>query len=921
MNYFEKNIEILREHRPQLADVILSDRTDEGVAQLTASESGETRVIFTKHDGEEVRIHSAEDPVKCASDAVDVLSKTEKEGLIAILGFGLGYFAQELLKRFEKGHMMLIYEASPQLFKAALEARDLTDVLTSDRTEILIGPDADDFSFLNTNHHHLVNGKMYLVKHLPSLRLNETAYSRFQKRLEEEKLLSLSNVGTAVGLGKSFVGAFLQNVPNILKRAGVTALKDIFKGRSAIVVAAGPSLEKNLHLLKKAKGKAVIIAVDAALPTLLPAGILPDLLVAIDPLPENVAFFKDNPLLKHVPFVCLSQYTPEIVDLYPGPLFLNMAEQNLVTLWLRPFWEDKGSIICFGGSVAHLGFAAAEYLGCSTIGLVGLDLSFDAKFHAGDASSLLTEMHGQLYEFKDRADKATDIFGEARYTLPSFLNFKTSLENHIKGSDGVFVNATEGGLPLDGFTNMRLSDFVEEYCDAPGLDAAQEIACRADTEVAYNLEGLIEEVQKSRDTLRNIRKTSWKILRYIRKVQDLRNKGREDDEEFHRILARIERLTTKVRHPALNLIAAYHYQLELYLKRQAVIEIDEMEDKLERLDAQLERGLSYYGELISAIDPFVKELDGLAVNLRREKKINRILGDMALSEAERLSAIGMVSRKAGRIALAVKYMEALRLMGSGGLGAEHKRVFDPESTSPDGMVLLAELYMRQYRYYEGRELLSELSTAERRGGVSKGEALSRVDDLLKACCEKISAWEKREAKMSELLRNGENSYGGTLETGFFYFKLGNFERAENAYLAAVGEHSNGKSAQLVAAFYGLAHTHLKLRENQKAVDAFAAALQVDPGNALIYRDLALLAIENGNRDSGEMFLIKALELAPWSNELYVLLANLYLGMNEMKKAIALYEYGIQVNPQNTNLPKELALLYQKVIKQENEIAG
>ena len=319
-----------------------------------------------------MRIHSAEDPVKCAREAVDLLDKTQKEGLIVLLGFGLGYFAQELLKRFETGHMMLLYEATPQLFRTALEARDLTEVLASDKVEILIGPDVDDFSFLQRHHHHLVNGKIYLVKHRPSLRLNERAYDRFQKRLEEQRLLTLSNVGTAVGLGKNFADAFMQNVPNILRKPGVTALKDVFKGRSAIVVAAGPSLEKNLHLLKRAKSKAVIIAVDAALPTLLPAGILPDLLVAIDPMPENVAFFKDSPLLKRVPFICLSQYTPEIVDVYPGPLFLNMAEQNLVTLWLRPFWEEKGSIVCFGGSVAHLGFAAAEYLGCSTIDLLAL---------------------------------------------------------------------------------------------------------------------------------------------------------------------------------------------------------------------------------------------------------------------------------------------------------------------------------------------------------------------------------------------------------------------------------------------------------------------------------------------------------------------------------------------------------------------
>lgn len=253
MNYFEKNLEVLREHRPHLAEMLLADGTDEGSAQLTTADSGEARVIFTKNDGEEVRIHSAEDPVKCAREAVDLLDKTQKEGLIVLLGFGLGYFAQELLKRFETGHMMLLYEATPQLFRTALEARDLAEVFASGKVEILIGPDVDDFSFLERHHHHLINGKIYLVKHRPSLRLNEKAYDRFQKRLEEQRLLTLSNVGTAVGLGKNFADAFIQNVPNILRKPGVTALKDVFKGRPAIVVAAGPSLEKNLHLLKKSK--------------------------------------------------------------------------------------------------------------------------------------------------------------------------------------------------------------------------------------------------------------------------------------------------------------------------------------------------------------------------------------------------------------------------------------------------------------------------------------------------------------------------------------------------------------------------------------------------------------------------------------------------------------------------------------------
>ncbi len=925
MSYFERNLEVLKEHRPQLAEMLLSDRTDEGSARVIATESGEASVIFTKANGEEVRIDRARDPVKCARDVIDWLknsrpNKDEKEGLIVLLGFGLGHFSQELLKHFETGHVMLIYEATPQLFKTAMRIRDLKDVLSSSNVEILVGSDVNDFSFLGRYHRHLINGTWYVIGDNPSRQLNQKAYDTFYKRLNEEKRLVLSNVGTVVGLGKNFADAFMQNLPNILRKPGVTSLKDIFKGRPAIVVAAGPSLEKNLHLLKEAKSKAVIIAVDAALPTLVPAGILPDLLVAIDPLPENVAFFRDNPLLKHVPFVCLTQYTPAIVDLYPGPLFLNMAEQNVVDLWLRPFWDDKGTIPCFGGSVAHLGFAAAEYLGCSSIALMGLDLSFTDKFHAGDASSLLSD--GGPYDLRNGADRAFDIFRESRYTLPSFLSFKTSFENRIKTFTGRVINATEGGLPLEGATNMRLRDFIDEFCGVPEMDACSEIARRAETEVAYHLEGLIQEVTRVRDLLQKIRKHARQILRYVNAVRDMRKRGIQEGEEFHRLLDRIEDLTPKVRNPVLNLIVAYHYQLELYLKRQITVEIDEMKDKLKRLDAQLERGLTYYGELLQALDLFIKRLERLAHNLKREQKINRILGDVATPEAARLQAAGKAFMKAGRVASAVKYIEALRRIRGDNPQPGDQRVSDPGSTDLLELdFLLSELYMRQFRYYEAREVLERLSAQICQRHASQAVPSAAVSEFLETCREKIRAWEEREVKMVGLLRRAGEGYGGTLESGLFYFRVGDYERAAKAYLDAIRENENAQPIQRVAAFYGLAHTYLRLKENQRAVDAFASALQIDPENPLIYRDLALLAVENGNMDSGEAFLTKALELAPWSDELYTLLARLYLGLNESRKAIALYEHGAQVNPQNENLKKELALLYKDIIQQKNDKTG
>jgi hypothetical protein len=920
VDYYQNNIEALRQYQPHLVDLMEATGEDGKTARVLMSEGGESRVIWRGEGGEESYIDTSADPVHCARQAIDLMDRSEKEGIFVLLGFGLGYLAEELLKHFETGHAMLIYEATPLLFKTALRARDLTRVFASDRVKVVVGEDGDDFSIIHDYHHHIVNGKFWVVAHKPSKKLNEKAYERFQTRLVDEKRVTLSGVATAIGLGKDFVNTFLQNVPSLLHKPGVTSLRNVFEGRPAIVVAAGPSLDRNLHLLKKAKSRALIVAVDASLPTLVSAGIIPDVCVAIDPLSSNVGLFRDNPRLKEIPFVCLAQYTPDIIRMYPGPLFMNMVEGNIVYQWLRGYWEEKGCIACFGGSVSHLAFAVAEFMGASTICLMGLDLSFEEKFHAGDATRLLlSEVHQEVPDYRIGAETAQDIFGEKRYTLQSFLTFRTSFENRIKSFSGLVFNATEGGLPVAGTENIRLADFIEECCNLPEIDTFRILSGLAETGVRYNIEGLLHEIKEAREAFSRIRKHSLDILKCIRKIKVLRKEKKAGD-EFDRTLDRIERLTEKVRNPILNIIASYHYQLELYLKKQEMQDMDDIEDRWERLDAQLERGLNYYGELLEAIQLFMRQLDALAIGLERERKIGAALGDKRLPETVSLVRAGREYRRVGLATQAARYLiQGVERARNGGALPDQAAPVTTLATAElfDAQLDLADTYITQFRFYEARAVLDET----RRVTDSRARD-KRMEKLLALCKEKIRAWEERERQAATGLAKAETEYGGHLDSGEFYFRTKNFVRAERAYTRAVGEsrlladaYQADGASRLVAAYYGLAHTHLKLNDSQKAVEAFAGALQADPANPVIYRDLALLAVENGNHDSGEMFLKKALELAPWSDELYSLLARVYLGLGETQKAIALYERGVQLNPQNANLQTELARLYQDVINE------
>lgn len=958
---YRKNLSYIEKKNPALIPLLDTAIIDEDKIKIVVSESGLPRLLYKKEDGEEVYIHSPSDPAAMATPAIELLGKMGKEGIIVLFGFGLGYFAEAVFERFEKGHLMLIYEAKPELFKAALHLMDFSKLLESDRVHIALGEEIDSIPVVHAYYNHIINGRFWVVRHHPSIKLNEKAYDKFLKKLEDEHLAMKTNVVTGLGLGNKFIDTFLENVPSVLRKPGVTRLKNIFQGRPAIVVSAGPSLDKNIHLLKKAKGKAIIIAVEAALPTLIPCDIFPDIVVALDPLEKNIHLIKDNPFLEKITFVSLPQFTPEVVNMYPGPLLMNSLPGNIVYQWLGQFWEDKGFIECYGGSVAHFAFGAAEFIGADTIAFVGQDLSFKGKdSHTKgftDISDNILKEAIQKKDMKDVIDETSgafstvDIFGEQVLTRSDFLSFKTSFEKKVREFRGTVINATEGGLSIEGAQNMRLADFIDEYCNKfETVDVFSVLSGLSDDAIAYSLEGLIASVTGGRHIFKEIKKNADRILKHAKKVKALKEKGLRDTAEFHNILNKIEPLIEKVKHPLLNIMTSYYFSLELFLIKQEIQEIDYIEDKWERLDKQLERGQKYYSEIIKAIDLFNRQLDKLIPALQREAKINAILRDEALEQKKKFVRVAEVYRKADMPAQAVKYLDLA-------VGIQDKTAIRMQTPDPELLIALAEMYLKQFRFYDVQELLERARVKEAgyRGlglGVKRQKQEEKVEELLKTCDKKIKAWEQRKREMSKILEVAEKNYGGHLESGYFYFRTKDYERAEKAYLEAVssqptmgrtepqsansgsdgaavsskkdrGQGSGDKgrenselptlNSQLVQAYYGLAHTYLVQEKVESAVEALEKAIEVDPQNPLLYRDLGFIAFQSNNTEAAELFFIKALELAPQDIELYKTLVNLYVGIGDIEKATALYEDALLANPDNQAIQNDLAMLYKEII--------
>ena len=173
-----------------------------------------------------------------------------------------------------------------------------------------------------------------------------------------------------------------RNFPTVLESFYPDSIINTFQKKPAIVVAAGPSLDKNVERLVELNDRAVLLCVDTAAKTLLPLGIKPHFIVTSDPTPENARHFDSVDIPDETVFAYAPDCCPEIVERYreaPRKLCL-LDESNWYNERLRQLLNLKMLL----PRPMHVGEAAVRLaiaMGCDPIVFVGLDLAIsrDAK--------------------------------------------------------------------------------------------------------------------------------------------------------------------------------------------------------------------------------------------------------------------------------------------------------------------------------------------------------------------------------------------------------------------------------------------------------------------------------------------------------------------------------------------------------------
>lgn len=468
------NLEALRVVGGGLAERVESLPAESRFSLIPAADGSWTARIACE-DGSAVLLASARDPATEAARWVDsVLDDGRDEHTIAVVGCGLGYHVAELLRR-RRGGLVVVIDPDPAAVHAALRCRNFAaDLLTRRLTFVVAGERTDLFDPLAPHGVELMLGT-HLTQHPATGRARPAACSRLQRLFTEYLHFVRTSVGTALDISAASTNNVLCNLPTYLAWPGVEPLKGAWAGRPGVCVAAGPSLRKNMHLLKALKGRAVVIAVQTVLRPLLEAGIRPDFVTALDYSPVSRRFYEGLDELPDVTLVVDAKVHPIVPDSFPGPrrIFQNAFAARL----LEPFDAARQALPA-GSTVAHLNLYLAQHLGCDPIVLVGQDLGFTDNVYYAPGNPIHSVWAGELNRFNTlemmewqrivrmrtglRRAPAQD--GGEVYTDAQMFTYLQKFERDIAACPAKVINATEGGVVIAGAEMMSLAEVIERFC-------------------------------------------------------------------------------------------------------------------------------------------------------------------------------------------------------------------------------------------------------------------------------------------------------------------------------------------------------------------------------------------------------------------------------------------------------------------------
>lgn len=463
MSFLESNLNTLFNLYPQFAQLI-KDAPEKNIVLSLAKLEGTHLLV------EEKPFNSKINPIK---EAVRIAEKQDfsNHDLIILGGVELGYILKNVFEKYPN-HPILVVEKRASILKAAFKTQDFIPFFLSGRVQFLIPENAAVvFEFLK----NYQSKTIALIFHRPSFDLDPDFYRELKETVEKFISTQEINKATLARFEKLWFKNLLLNLSTYLYYQGVEVLFKAWKDRPVFLIGAGPSLQKQIPLLKKVQNQYLLIAVNTSLPYLLEKGITPHFVVTVDPQDKVYRYFlpliqkkpQKVPILIAEPTIC-----PKIVKNYPGPILF--CQVGFLQSWVGQFAPLKGELD-MGGSVITAAFSLARQMGAKPIVFLGTDMAYTKKtlhFRGAElekewlySQTKIHSLEQQNYDFlkKTKLFSYPGFYDKPVYTDMRFLTYINWLEKNFRlFPELLVINATEGGIAFKHIQKKSLKAVIEK---------------------------------------------------------------------------------------------------------------------------------------------------------------------------------------------------------------------------------------------------------------------------------------------------------------------------------------------------------------------------------------------------------------------------------------------------------------------------
>ncbi|TNO70716.1 motility associated factor glycosyltransferase family protein [Campylobacter coli] len=547
-------------------------------------------------------------------------------------GFGNGILFKALLQNKNHQHIV-VFEKDIEIIWVMFHILDFSSELQSARLMVLQTSSLDIEFFSN----FCSSKPFFQFSRIYFLELMSHYYERFHedilglnKKLAENFKNSIVSHGNDPLDALQGIEQFVYNLPQMITHPSYKELLSKRKGISdtAIIVSTGPSLTKQLPLLKKYASKATIFCADSSYPILAKHGIKPDYVCMLERTEITAEFFNhdfgefDNGIC----FIIKSIVHPNAIN-YLTKKTDNFTIVSTYASFIQYLKLDYFGYFNMGFSVAHMACYLSLHLNHKNIIFIGQDLAYaeNGNSHPDDYQNS-ANYESQMYEHI-----LTEAYGgkEKIKTHHVWLMFKRNLEQDVqkiqKYLDTKVYNCTEGGARIEGTIEKPFLWACENLLDK---DLNKPFEKLEPLSLNKQNEFLLKAYYKVCKSIKHCRDFSKILSNDFEKIQSVYLSLNEKEEYLNLAIEKIDEFKNKLEdikqmQDLYEILSPLLIQFELNLARIYVLNPKTKEDAFNKSILWIKEHLEFmelvYGHIKAQENALIKNILPLEEKLKERK--------------------------------------------------------------------------------------------------------------------------------------------------------------------------------------------------------------------------------------------------------------------------------------------------------------